>query len=495
MRRVIEGSPTLESSADPVSQRPARLPVMPYLTAGLASAGLITYAVTRAFVWDEGFHLIAAQLILAGKRPYLDFCFPQTPLNAYWNAGWMALFGSNWRVPHIAAALLMSATLFLLAHWTVHAFRESAWRSTLASMAVLLLATNLTVLQFGPIAQAYAMCMFCSFAAFLLVRNARPWRVALAGLLTGSAAASSLLSAAIAPVLAGWLLFRSRPGSRLRNTALYVFACAIPFVPVLWLFAQNPYQTFFNVVQYQALFRRINWGNANTHDADVLTAWMDSGSSLLALLLCIAGVALIRKLSGTLRDDLLLCLGIASASGLYISTAHPTFARYYIVAAPFFAVIACCGFLWTAERLFPGANPRWPAIGLSFLLLLAVGRFFYNERDASTWGQYESISAKVVATTPPHGSVFADEAVYFLLHWTPPPGMEFSYAHKLNLSPAEEAKLHIVSDKELLEQTKAGRFAVFETCNDDRIDQWHLDQLYQHRQDFDDCAVFWNGPQ
>ena len=29
----------------------------------------------------------------AGKTPYLDFFFPQAPLNAYWNAGWMRLFG------------------------------------------------------------------------------------------------------------------------------------------------------------------------------------------------------------------------------------------------------------------------------------------------------------------------------------------------------------------------------------------------------------------
>lgn len=41
----------------------------------------MVYAQTPAFTDDEGFHL-AAQLIKAGLRPYLDFCFDQTPLNA-----------------------------------------------------------------------------------------------------------------------------------------------------------------------------------------------------------------------------------------------------------------------------------------------------------------------------------------------------------------------------------------------------------------------------
>ncbi|MGA3040886.1 MAG: hypothetical protein ABSF54_08895, partial [Bryobacteraceae bacterium] len=55
----------------------------------LAAAGLEVYAQLRAFAWDEGWHLLAAQNINRGKRPYLDFCYPQTPLNVYWNAGWM----------------------------------------------------------------------------------------------------------------------------------------------------------------------------------------------------------------------------------------------------------------------------------------------------------------------------------------------------------------------------------------------------------------------
>src|SRR5579875_1969265 len=79
----------------------------------LITAGLLVYSETMAFVWDEGFHLVAAQLILAGKTPYIDFCFPQTPLNAYWNAGWMRVFGESWQVVHFFAALLTAGAAFL----------------------------------------------------------------------------------------------------------------------------------------------------------------------------------------------------------------------------------------------------------------------------------------------------------------------------------------------------------------------------------------------
>ena len=46
---------------------------------------LLVYSQTAAFAWDEGYHVLAAQLIARGKRPYLDFFFPQAPLNAYWS--------------------------------------------------------------------------------------------------------------------------------------------------------------------------------------------------------------------------------------------------------------------------------------------------------------------------------------------------------------------------------------------------------------------------
>src|SRR5260370_33336798 len=82
-------------------------------TVALFAALLLAYSQTLAFAWDEGFHLLTAQLIKSGKRPYIDFCFPQTPLNAYWNAAWMSVFGESWRPAHAVAAVDTAGAILL----------------------------------------------------------------------------------------------------------------------------------------------------------------------------------------------------------------------------------------------------------------------------------------------------------------------------------------------------------------------------------------------
>ena len=112
----------------------------------LYAAVFLIYSVTWAFTWDEGYHLLAAQLMDAGKRPYIDFCFPQTPLNAYWNAGWMRLLGQNWRVPHAFAALFTIGAVLLTADFVFRRFPVGSWR--LAAAIAAGLATGLNAMVF-----------------------------------------------------------------------------------------------------------------------------------------------------------------------------------------------------------------------------------------------------------------------------------------------------------------------------------------------------------
>jgi hypothetical protein len=72
----------------------------------LIGIALVVYSQTLSFTWDEGFHLVAEQLINAGKKPYVDFLFAQTPLNVYWTALWMRVFGQSWHLAHALAAIL-----------------------------------------------------------------------------------------------------------------------------------------------------------------------------------------------------------------------------------------------------------------------------------------------------------------------------------------------------------------------------------------------------
>src|SRR5579862_5239056 len=96
--------------------------------AAILFAGILVYSQTLAFAWDEGFHLLAAQLIQRGQRPYIDFCFPQTPLNAYLNAAWMSVFGESWRAVHALSAFWVAAAAFLAADFVLTRFPDAGWR-------------------------------------------------------------------------------------------------------------------------------------------------------------------------------------------------------------------------------------------------------------------------------------------------------------------------------------------------------------------------------
>jgi hypothetical protein len=459
----------------------------------------MAYALTIGFVWDEGFHVVAAQLIDRGKTPYIDFCFPQTPLNAYWNAAWMRVFGEHWRVLHVAASLEIAGAMFLAAQFLLSRFPVARWRGPAAIVAVCFIGLHSEVVQFGPIAQAYAIGMLLTLAAFrvAVALPDRPRSTALAlgsGLLVGGAAGCTLLTAPAALVLLLWFWLQARGMKRVKNGVAFVIGAMIPFAPVFWLFIKAPRQVLFNIVQYQALFRRVDWPGATPHDVDVLSSWLADGQTLLLGLLALFGVYFLAKRSHwpvPIRQQFYLAACAAAALILYIATAHPTFSRYFIVAVPLISILAAVGLYAAASRLADSNRPWWPTTILVGLLLLGYGRALFDERDSTTWADYEQIAKKVDEVTPKNGVIYADELVYFLLKRTPPSGMEFSYSHKLELSPAEEKLYHVVSQKELDAEVKAGRFDTVETCNDDRIDEMHLEQVFGKKKELKDCSVYW----
>jgi hypothetical protein len=315
-----------------------------------------------------------------------------------------------------------------------------------------------------------------------------------AGLATGVAAASTLLTVAIAPVLFIWILVYSKARRMLKGIA-FVAGMLLPFAPVFWLFAQGPRRVFFNVVEYQALFRRVDWPIATQHDIAVFSGWLDSTQALLLGLLAVAGVLFLRKKrewTPEERNEFGLAGWLAIALLVYISTAHPTFERYYLFALPFLSVLAIAGLYWVGPRLSGRSDPSWPALLVCILITLALAKDLYTDRGDARWSDYEQVAAKVQAVTPRNAMLYADEEVYFLLHWPPPPGMEFSYSHKLNLPPAQEALFHIISEDELGQDIAAGRFDTVETCVDDLIDKYKLAVRFRQEADVGDCSVFWN---
>ena len=466
----------------------------------LISTGIFVYSQTMAFVWDEGFHLVAAQLIAWGKTPYIDFAFPQTLLNAYFNAGVLRFVSHNWHAIHAFDALFVAAAVWLTATYVMRSFPEPRWRLSCAIVVACFVGLDTVVVSFGPIAQAYGSGLLLVVVAFRLTIVAidRPsvWLTFVAALAAGAAAGSTLLTAPVIPVLLLWLLVCNREGSRRSKFVAFCVGVVIPFLPELLLLARAPRQTFFNVVRYQALFRRVNWGDVASHDFDVFTDWTVSAQTLLLGFLAIIGALFIVKKSRwprPVRNEFYLAAWLSIALGAYIGTAHPTFGRYFIFMIPFTAILATAGFYYTASQLISPDQPRWPTAILVFILLVSATKYVFDDRDATNWHDYEKIAAKVKEVTVPGHEFMADEMVYFLLRLTPPSGMEFSYSHKIELPPQQARLYHIISLAQLKKQIQGGRFETVETCKDEIIEDFKLADYFPNKEDFDDCTVFWRN--
>ncbi|MGA2984629.1 MAG: hypothetical protein ABSG32_12500 [Terriglobia bacterium] len=464
------------------------------------AVGLMWYGQTLAFTDDEGFHLLAAQLIKGGMRPYLDFCFPQTPLNAYWNALLMQIFGESWRVPHVLAALETAAATLLAAQFVLARLPERAWQVAGAIAATVMIGCNINLVEFGPLGQAYGMSLFTSVCAFRLATASverRGWRLAAAcGVFAGAAAAASLLTAAVTPVLVIWIWLRSRAGGRWRKTAAFAGGAAIPFLPVLRLAMQSPWVVWFNIAKYQLYYRVVYWPDPLAHDLNTLTGWLADSQSFLIGLLAIFGVLYIAKRSAWTRQrraEFYLCGWVALGMTAELAVAHPTFGRYFCLVTPFVGILAVPGLYAIGSRVLQPEKPFWPVLVLSVVCGAALARGLVDDASASyRWKDYEAIAQKLQQVTPTGRQAFTEEEIYFLMKRRPPSGMEFGYSHKLKLPPAVLAELHITSEEMQKRQLAAGAFASAATCDNDMVNDYALEKTFHQKADTHGCSVYWD---
>jgi hypothetical protein len=462
------------------------------------SALVLLYAVTRAFVWDEGYHLIAAQQISQGRLPYIDFCFPQTPLNAYVNASVVKVYGQHWRPVHVVATLFSLGSMLLTVQYLLTSFPARRWRLACAITAAIFVGLNEVVFQFGTIGQAYGICLFFSVAAFRVALST-PGSLSVlpslgCGMLAGVAAGSSLLTAPMLPALLIWILVYDRVAIPWRKALAFIAGNGIAFLPMVWLFVLGSKQTLFNIVQYHALYRRADWPGATYHDLRVFTSWLDSTQALTLVLLAAAGVVFLLKYSDWPRPEraeFYLAAWISIAEGAYLCTPHPTFGRYFIFLTPFMTILSMAGLYSLGSKMGYAERPAWPAGLAAVFMALMFSSFGVACFDDVTWRDYEKVAQKIVDVTPRGGRIFADEVVYFALQQSPPSGMEVSYTHAVTLPPEQGKLMHIVSLAELKDQFARHEFATVQSCSDDEEERYGLPGPYRYRADMNDCTVYW----
>jgi hypothetical protein len=456
------------------------------------AAILIAYSQTYSLTWDEGFHLVAAQLINAGKKPYADFLFAQTPLNAYWNAFVMRIFGQTWHTAHAFAALESAGAVALTADYLYRRFPVPEWRFTVVLASVFLVGLNVVVVEYGTLGQAYGICLLLIVVAYRFavagVDRGSHLYFAIAGLAAGAAAESSLLTVTVAPVLLIWIFFRRRSG-----TIAFVAGVAVSLIPMLLLYLAAPHQVIFDIVDFHLFYRQVLWEGWWMHDLDVLVSWLDSFHALLLTVFALVGVATLRKSNWpeNIRSEFMLAGGLALATAAYLMTAHPTFQRYFLLTAPFAAIVAAAGIPTVLSRFGPIAQSRSVILLLAILMSVSLIRDIYDDRD-DNWYNIEPVARKVAEVTPPGAMLYADEHVYFLTGRIPPSGMEWNGAHKVDLPMEKAGPLHIQPRAELERRVKSGIYATVETCAADEPKTLDLDSLYRQHADIKDCFIYWD---
>ncbi|HSE36932.1 MAG TPA: hypothetical protein VLG74_06480, partial [Blastocatellia bacterium] len=217
-------------------RRPARLY---WAVLAPLAAALLAYSQAVAYFGNESFHLLASQLINAGKTPYLEFFYQHPPLFIYLNAGWMRFFGETWRSAHILSALLTGGCIVVVASYVFNRLFDAPWRLEISAMIAALLGFNFYVITYGTVALPFGLCLLLTVVSFRLtveaVQRSGALLAFLAGLSCGGSAASSFLTAPVPVVLFVWLALNNLAGARVRKCLAFAGGAVVPFFPLLWL--------------------------------------------------------------------------------------------------------------------------------------------------------------------------------------------------------------------------------------------------------------------
>lgn len=204
----------------------------------------------RLIARDEGFYLLASQLVAEGKLLYRDFFYPQMPLLPYIYGAWGKLTGFSWQTARLLSGLLATGIGLVVFFSCRHSFGRS-----IGVIAALLYATcNFSFAWFAT-AQTYSLSVFFLVIAFALMqqfeRTASICMLVMSGIALGLSIDTRLFFAGLVPafVLHLLVLYLSK-----RTPALsFVFFSAglfIGLLPALLYLAADPDLFWYNNLGY-----------------------------------------------------------------------------------------------------------------------------------------------------------------------------------------------------------------------------------------------------
>ena len=479
----------------------ASFPSLLWSTFLIILAGLVVFSQTWAFYGDEGFHLLASRLIILGKKPYLDFFYPQMPLFAYLSAAWMQIFSDTWRSSHMLSALLTGGSVVLSSAFLFERLPETGWKLSAAVIAAILMGFNTMVLGFGTIGQAYGVCLFLIVLCFWLVIKAvaesRSTLLLWSGLCAGASAGSSLLSAPVLPILLAWAASRVGNGRRVKTCLWFLAGVGISCLPLIWLAVLAPRQTIFNILEYHILYRSPNTLTAMRVNIRTLAEILNSAQFTLPILF--AGIGLlfvVRRSQWDLerKSEFYLCGWLAAGLSIFLATLPIVDPQYFILMVPFLSILAPVGIMAIASWLHPMASLSWLVPAVLMLFGAGLPWWLWQQYHRLHWPQLEVVAKVVNDVTPEGGLVWADGFIYFAAGRVPPSGLENYDSLDLQLAPDDTAKLHIMRRADLYNWVAEGGFATVASCwaTDDWIAASGLRKIYVEHAKSNRCDIFWS---
>jgi len=445
--------------------------------------------------FGDTYHLLAAQMVAAGRTPYLDFFVQQVPLYPLICGAWLRIFGTSWQAANLFSGLLICGSAALVARIANRIYGASEWGSKGVIIAVLLFGLNLLVAQSGDDAQPYALCMFFSLAAWLAALDERPTtaRTFLAGLAAGAAANTSLLAAPFFLILLGWCVAQAAPPDRFRRLLWLAGGAAVASIPLAYLAMLAPAQTWFDIVEFQLFYRTAAPGlpkNIAAHNLHQILDWVRSIQGAVLVSWSVAGALFLfdSKAPGATRRSVGYAAVIAALWALYLALVPLTWHMYFVLLIPYVSLLAaeglgqfCARARWSqwSSRILVGSIIFY-SLGLAIPLVAGV-----ISRRPGRWAPPEEAARIVDAQAGPNEPVYSDdESIYVAARRLPPRGLENRFGTALRLPGGETNE----------DQLREGGFAavvIAKANNDARIQAIRGGGRYQQSTETKDYVVFW----
>jgi 4-amino-4-deoxy-L-arabinose transferase-like glycosyltransferase len=457
--------------------------------------------------FGDTYHLLAAQMVAAGRKPYLDFFVQQVPLYPLICGAWLRIFGTSWQAANLFSGLLICGSAAMVARIARRIYAEAEWGARGSIIAVLLFGLNLLVAQSGDDAQPYALCMFFCLSAWLAALDARPTikRIFLAGLAAGAAVNTSLLAVPFFLILTGWCMVNAGGSDRLRRLLWFTCGAAVASIPLAYLAMLAPTQAWFDIVEFQLFYRTAAPGlpkNVASHNLHEIMDWVRSIQGAALVLLSLAGTYFLcdHQAPASTRRSIRYAASIAVLWALYLSFVPLTWHMYFVLVVPYASLLAAAGLCQLCAR---ARSLQWSSkvlvgtmvlysLGLAMPLVAGV-----LSRRPARWAPPEEAARIVNAKAGLNEPMYSDdESIYVAARRLPPHGLENSFGAVLRLPAGEYERAGLAPPEQNEDQLRAGNFAavVLTKANTDaRIQVVRSGGLYPQSVETKNYVVFWKS--